>query len=268
MAEIIGGHNPDDVDYTKAQKFVPGTGQDPARYLIGPGSITGPGQHSAGNLRHARPYIVNGNKLFGFPVGPEGFTRSGSAAIGTHRVIGGRVAKAQTTHFEEGRIELSGTFPGTSSQDKMDACVEILTTPQQNGMQLYLPGVFDILYVLPENWNFTHDKEDRTHSIDYTISFLIIGFGKKIADPKGKPAQQNPTIKKIPKGKPVHIVTVRAGARTLQALARIVYKDADQWQKLVKLNQGQLNDWKRDHPSTPNHSLPTYRWPIGTKFRY
>lgn len=267
--DVIGGKNPPQVgERDKAQKWRPNTGQDPAAYIIGPGTISGPNKHSSGNLRHARPYIVNGNKLFGFPVGVESFRRSGNASIGSHRTIGSRNVRGQTTQYEEGRVELSGVFPGITSQVKMEACLEILTTPQRNGMRLYMPGLFDTLIVLPENWDFSHEGDDRTHSIAYTISFLIIGVSKPVSDPKGKPAPTNPTIKKKPKGKPQRVFTVRANARTLISIARIVYNDADEWRLLVQRNQGQLNKWKKQHPKVTTHQIPTYRWPIGTKFSY
>lgn len=268
MAEIIGGNNPDKITGGAAQIWRTGTGQDPARYLIGPGTITSPGVHSPGNLRHARPYLTDGKVIFGFPVGPEAFTKSGAAALGLHRNIGGNHSRGRTVNYNEGRIELSGTFPGITSVDKLRACENMLVTPQNNGLLLYVPGIFNVLRVLPENWSFVHGAEDRTHSIDYTISFVIIGVGGKVSDPKGKPPAQNPSIKKKPKGKPTRIFTVKAGVRTFRAIARTVYNDADEWQLLVQKNQGQLVDWNRDHASTPSHQLPTYRWPIGTKFAY
>src|SRR5262245_51040237 len=88
------------------------TKQDPAKYLVNPGVVKGPGKHTAGHLQHARPYIANGSRLFVFPVGVEAFTRRGEAQLGLHRYIGAISTDGQTINYEEARIELSGTFPG------------------------------------------------------------------------------------------------------------------------------------------------------------
>jgi hypothetical protein len=149
-------------------------------------------------------------------------------------------------------------------------CINILRSKSNEpGIVLYAPGVFEVeQYVLPESWNFTHDPEDRTHSIEYTISFVRIGEGNKVKDKPGKPPPANPTVKTKPKGKPTRIFTAKAGAQTFRAISKAVYKDQSKWTKLVALNQGQLNNWKKSHPAIATHQLPTFRWPIGTKFRY
>ena len=93
------------------QIWKPGTGQDPAAYLVYPGTINAPGKATPGNLRHARPYLVNGSKLYPFPTGVEGFERSGQATLGLHHYIGDNTVDGVTIHYEEARITLSGTFP-------------------------------------------------------------------------------------------------------------------------------------------------------------
>lgn len=258
-------------DVAESEIWHPGTGQDPAKYLVNPGSVSAPGKHSAGQLRHARPYLVSGNKIFIFPVGVEGFTRSGQSQLGLHHYIGGNAVDGVTIHFEEARIELTGMFPGISAQDAMVECINILRSqPREPGLVLYAPGVFEReQYVLPETWNFTHPEDDRTHSISYTISLVRIGEGGTAKDKKGIPPTPNPTTRKIkPRGKPSRIFTAKDGARTFRAISKIVYGNQNRWDRLVSLNQGQLNNWKKNHPAIPNHQLPTFRWPIGTKFRF
>ena len=248
----------------------PGTGQDTAKYLVEPGHVRAAGDHSAGQLRHARPYLVSGPQIFVFPAGVESFTRSGQAQLGLHHYIGDNTVDGVTIHYEEARIELSGTFPGITAQDNMVNCINILRSkPREPGLVLWAPGVFEReQYVLAENWNFTHDREDRTHSIEYTISLVRIGEGRNAGDKSGISPPPNPTNKTKPRGKPSRIFTAKDGARTLRAIAQIVYGDQSKWQRLVTLNQGQLNTWKRNHPSVPTFQLPTFRWPLGTKFRY
>jgi hypothetical protein len=263
------------IEVIESELWRPGTGQDPAKYLVKPGQITGRNKHSPGNLGHSRPYIVSGNVIFAFPVGVEGFTRSGSAQLGLHRYLGENAVRGNVTHREEARIELTGTFPGLSAQDLMVSCINILrSAPPKPGLILYAPGVFNAeQYVLPEQWNFTHDPEDRTHSINYTISFVRTGEGQTVKDPIGKAPDAQPGVKTVPRGQPIRSFTVTDGARTLRQIAYIVYHNAEKWQELVQLNAGTLATFQRSQAlneanDLPSWKLPTYRWPIGTQFRY
>jgi len=260
------------------QIWKPGTGQDPARYLVNPGKISAIGKTTPGMFRHVRPYIASGNKFFDFPVGVEGFRRSGTASLGLHHYIGDNAVDGVVMHFEEARIELNGTFPGITAQRNMVDCINILrSTPPDPGLIIYAPGVFNReQYCLPESWEFTHEEDDRTHSIAYQITFVRLGEGRKVANPKGIPPPPQPGVKKKPKGKPHKIFKVRDGARTFRAIAKIVYKDANKWGNLVSLNKDFLESAKWRGTGTkkvkpqgiPTHSLPYYRWPIGTRFRY
>jgi hypothetical protein len=47
-------------------------------------------------------------------------------------------------------------------------------------------------FVVPESWEFSHDPDDQTHSIAYTVTFVMIGEGRRIPDPSGQ-APVNPT---------------------------------------------------------------------------
>lgn len=249
-------------------------GLDPARYLVQPGRVRGAGDHSAGQLRHARPYIVSGNRIFVFPVGVEGFRREGQANITTHRYLNEVAVDAHVFHREEAHIELSGTFPGIHAQQQMIECISILRSKPPVHLVLYAPGVFENQqYVVAEDWNFTHVEEDRTHSIAYTIRFLRTGEGSAVKDKPGTPAPANPSSVRKPKGKPTRLFTVASGAQTLRLIASVVYHNADAWQRLVTLNQDQIANFQRSNilnqvNDLPAYSLPTYRWPVGTRFRY
>jgi hypothetical protein len=268
----------DEPDVAEYEIWRPGTGQDPAKYLVDPGTVRlqeGQVKASPGSLRHGRPCLMNGNHLFVFPVGVEGFTRSGTATLGLHRYIGDNSVDGITVHYEEGRIELRGTFPGLTAQDTMVDCINVLRSPSPDpGLVLFAPGVFEQeQYVLPETWNFDHAEDDRTHSITYSITFVRIGEGGKVSDKHGAPPPPNPGTKTKPKGKPSQIFTIKDGARTLRQVAASVYGNQDLWQRLVDLNAGQLADWQRgnalnDAYNLPTYQLPTFRWPIGTQFRY
>jgi hypothetical protein len=250
-------------------------GEDSAAYLVDPGSVSSPTKISPGNLAHVRPYLVSGNSFFVFPVGPEGFRRSGTAGISIHKYLNQVAVDVHVFHREEGRIELTGTFPGLTAQPNMVDCIEILRSkPPKPGLILHVPGVFDMEQIVAaENWDFTHSPDDRTHSIDYSITFVRSGEKKRQVDPLGAPPTPNPTISGPPKGKPERFFTVVEGARTLKQIAFTVYHDANKWKQIVALNQGQLAIFQRsnylnDLSSLPTYQLPTYRWPIGTRFRY
>jgi len=243
------------------QRWRPNVGLDPAAYLIHPGDVRAPGKHRPGNLRHARPYLVCGKAMFVFPVGTEGFRRSGQAQLGLHHHIGGHYVTGRTIHREEARIELTGTFPGTTSQQNMVDCITVLTAiAPRNGMSLYMPGIFGHLqFVLPETWDFNHDPTDRTHSIDFTISFVRCGTGQKVTDPHGIVPPPQPLVKSVPRGTPSRVFRAKDGARSFQAIAATVYNNSAYWQKLAEMNQKLVHSAK-----LPAHKVPTHRWPIGT----
>jgi hypothetical protein len=256
--------------------FERGWGLDTAKYLVNPGNVIAPDQkhpdirQDPGNLAHIRPYLWNGELLFLFPVGVEEFRATGDTKIGLYHYIGDNAVDGVVTHYEEGRITLAGTFPGLTAQENMVDLRNILRAPpkQAKGLTLFAQGVFDNeQYVLPESWEFSHDREDRSHSIEYTITLVRTGDKRKLPDPTGGPPAQNPGRKTKPRGKPARTVTIKSGMRTLRAVATSKHTTVNH---LVMLNSGQLNDWKRKHPSQDlsKHKIATYRWPIGHVFRY
>ena len=154
-------------------------------------------------------------------------------------------------------------------------CLNILcSVPPDRGLVLVAPGVFDYeQFVLAESWDFSHAEDDRTHSITYNITLVKIGTGSKVKDPKGIAPPPQPGVKVKPKGKPHKIFKVRDGARTLKAISKIVYGNANKWQRLVDLNRAQFAGTIRGIEmeklnKIPTHTLPYYRWPIGMNIRY
>lgn len=257
------------------QKFTPNAGHNPARYMVNPGVVKGENNHSPGQLRHARPYLVAGTRIFVFPVGVEGFRRSGTAGVSIHRNLNEVAVDVHVFHREEARITLRGTFPGNQSPEMMTECIAMLRSKSAApGLTLYAPGLFAReAYVVPESWEFDHPEDDRTHSITYEITFIRTGEGQKTKDTTGKPAPPNPTVLVKPKGKPSRFYTVAQGVVTLRQMAAFLYKDANKWQQIVALNGKLIGNWQKKQiqnqiNSLPSYSLPTYRWPLGTKFRY
>lgn len=242
------------------QRWKPNKGMDPAKYLVAPA-----------NLRFNRPRLINGDTVFVFPVGVEGFRRSATSLLGLHRYIGDNTTDGVTINREEARIELSGTFPGITAQDNMVACFNILRSiPPKNGLVLVAPGVFEReQYVLPESWDFTHDRDDRSHSIDYVISLVRIDEGKKVPDVNAQTPKKTPANTKTKtKGKAQNTWTVKEGQRTFNQIAKRVYGDAKGSATLIDKNRAYITKWNKSHPVIPEHSLPTFHWPVGTVFRY
>jgi len=255
--------------------WLPNWGKDTAKYLINPGSVRfDEGKHTIkedpGDLQHIRPYLFNGYTLFVFPVGVEEFRVSGDTTLGLYKYIGDNDVDGVITHYEEGRITLSGTLPGITAQDNMVNLRNMLRSPAKTppGLTLYAQGVFENQnYVVPESWEFSHDRDDRSHSIEYTITFVRIGDKHRMADPSGGPPPL-PGGKSKPKGKTHRVVVVKTGMRTLKAIAKAKYHNVNRWTLLVPLNTRQVNEWKRKHPDARPYSIATYKWPMGTKFYY
>lgn len=264
----ISDNQPDVIQ--KNDYFIRGVGIDPAKYLIRPGVVTGLNKHSAGQWANARPYISNGNDIFVWPVGAEGFSDAGQATLGLHKYIGAKDVDGIVIHAEESRITLTGTFPGlTSVANRIDLRNLLRQTPKGPGLILWIPGIYEQeQYVLAESWNFDHAADDRSHSIDYSVTFVRIGTKKQVSDPTGTIPPPQPGQHTTPGGSAHRIFTVKANVRTLRAIAKVVYKNPHAWTRLVTLNNGQINRWKHKHPKLPMHEIPTHRWPLGTKFHY
>lgn len=229
-------------------------GEDTARYTLDPGD------------EFHRPSIAipNGAK-FVWPVGTEGFRYSSNAALGIHRYIGDDEIEVSVIYRDEPHIELSGVFPGHTAATHMHNLREILEakTPD-NGKLLSLPHLFPrIQYVAAESWDFTHDPEDRTRSVAYTISFLKIGVGRRILAPKPDEPDQNP----VPDAQPGRYFIVKDKYRTLRSISKKVYRDEKKWHRIHSLNKKKLDKYfKTNH--IPNYKYPWHKLPLGMKLKY
>jgi len=209
--------------------------------------------------------------MFVFPTPVEGFQRSGTAQLGLRHYIGDWSVDGVTIHYEEARITLNGTFPGQTSQANMVECISMLRSFHLNrGLVLYAPGTFNKeQFVLPENWNFDHEEDNRTHDIRYSITFVRIGEGRRVRDPHGNPPQSFAKIS-APKGKATKRFTIRTNVRTLRAVSDKVYGSPAKWTQLVALNKTALAQIqkKKGIKTTGNHKLAFIRLPIGMKINY
>jgi hypothetical protein len=264
MADLPNAMNsPPEIDFRKAEIWKPG--KDPAKRI------------SYSQHRHALPKITAGGKTFVFPVGVEGFKRSGLATLGIHKYLGRHYVDVHVIHRDEAHIEMTGIFPGLTATKNMQDLTNILTAVATK--YLYLPGVFPhIQTVYPENYNFDHDKEDRTHSIEYSIMFVRTTTGKKVNDnqivlhdlaPGGPSNDKGSPVK----GKSDRVVVITDSMKTLRSVADRVYGDADRWRTLVDLNSEVLPDYNKRlvGPTvilTPDYQLAVMRLEVGTRLRY
>lgn len=234
-------------------------GEDSARYLLDPGD------------EFRRPFLrIPGGARFVWPVGTEGFGYESSANLGIHRYIGKEDIEVNVIYRDEPRISMQGVFPGRTGPLFMRQLLEILEarTPKA-GKILFLPFIFPrIQYVAAENWNFTHSPEDRTRSIEYQMSFLLVGQGSVINIPGPELPEENPVDPKPPPQPPsTRLFTVRDKYRTLRAISKRVYKSEKKWQRIYNLNKKKLDaDFKKHH--VPRHKYPTHRLPLGMKLKY
>jgi len=158
---------------------------------------------------------------------------------------------------------MTGTFPGILGvQNK--AALRLVIRDQTNdpGKILFLPGIFErIQYVVVENYDFYHDPSDRTHSWDYTVTFIRTGAGKRISDPHGHPAPPNPGSKKDPRGRGARFYKAKVNLQTFRQISKKVYGDEKKWTQLADANM----DLQQ---GIPYHQIPNHRWPYGTKIYY
>ncbi len=213
-----------------------------------------------------RPYLtIPGVDKFVWPVGTEGFGVSGQADLAVHKYIGDNDVEVQIVHYDECRIQMSGTFPGHSATHYMRDLRNLLTRKTDKQKILGLPGLFPrTQFVDVETYNFNHDAEDRSRSISYEISFVRSGAGRPVKRADLDDPLENPITSHGPKGDSIKIFRVRAGFRTLRQISAKVYGDARKWRRLWNLNKKELSM----NMGFNLHEAQHKRLPVGTKIRY
>lgn len=230
---------------------------DPARLVVPKG-------------RYAQPKFEcpGGTPSFIWPGGTEGVHISGSASIAEHRYIGDNKLIVDVTHRDARRISLSGMFSGSTAAHNVGQLLDVITAVQpRTGKLLTVPGVFvKVQKVAVESYDFEHQEDDRTDSFTYTINFIEFGVGAKVPkltevisrislNPKGTAAPE--------KGKTQRVFIVHSGARTLRAVAKLVYGDANRWQDIYHKNGKVLNSLNASPAK-----LPTTILTLGLKLKY
>lgn len=215
--------------------------------------------------RFERPKLsIPGGGEFIWPLGIEGARIYGTASIAEHLYIGDNSAVMKVMHRDNRRIEMSGMFPGLTGASNMRDLLEIITAGgPDEGKVLTLPGLFpkDQL-VMVESYEFGHPEDDRTQSWTYAITFRRQGVSGKVHRQPVINNPKNPTAKKKAT-KTGRVFTVRNNARTLRAIAKIVYKNIQRWDEIYNKNQKALNKL-----GVSLHQLPTKPLPLGMKLHY
>lgn len=229
------------------------------------------GKLPSSKLRFQPAKITGGGKTFTWPM-TEGFSRTGSAQLGIHKYLGRHYVDVHVIHYDEAHITLQGTFAGLTSTKLMRQLIEVLVA--QGNKQLSVPGVFsNIQTVYPENYEFNHAEDDRTHSIVYNVSFVRTTTGDKVDSRQtaehdvsgiaGAPSRG-------PSGMPGRAIQTTQQMATLRAISDRVYQDAEKWRALVNLNR-ELDKWNADRgveAPIPAFHLATKRLNLGTRVRY
>lgn len=226
------------------------------------------------SLRFSPPSIRSANNVFTWPVGTEGFRRFGSATLGIHKYMGDANVAVQVIHLDEAHIEMTGTFAGLTSARLMELLEAVITAG--GSKDLFVPGVFSrIQRVFTENYDFTHPADDRTHSIDYTISFVRTTVGASVppstTTKAGIVVQADKGISGSPRNTSVqltaqseNVYTVVGTAQSLREISAVVYGTGEDWTKLIDLNR-ELLDIYNPGVNLLAFQLPTMRLPLGTQ---
>jgi hypothetical protein len=230
-----------------------------------------------GSLKFAPPWIAAGGLKFTWPFGAEGFRIYGGSLNAVHRYIGGNTPDANVIHFHEGRIEMTGTFPGLTSPAMIGKLQDIATSRSKR-KTFALPGVLaKVQYVIVDTYDFGHPVDDRTSSIDYSLTLLRVGnTGGGSGSGGGSSALEAVqglsgavgAPERASSSKSDRTFSVVQGVDTFRAVADRVYGDVNQWPFLVELNRNTLVNNNPDLANVSAYQLPYYRWPIGTKIAY
>lgn len=239
---------------------IKGNSDDSAHYLLKP------------DLEFYRPWIASPGPgtsgiAFVWPLGTEGFTLSSSADLGIHKYIGDNDIDVEVTYPDEYHITLNGIFPGRHSMEQVRALRKVILhkPPSPFGKILALPLIAErVLYVQVVNHSFTHDQEDRTGTIAYSIECVQQGAGSQLKKKTLRPPKKNPTTKKNPRGKSTKRTTVKQGTSTVRATTAQVYEDTSLQNQVLASNLSRLSL----ELGVPAHQLAYINLPPGTALEF
>lgn len=231
-----------------------GNADDAAHYILKP------------DLQFYRPWIASPGvgatgRAFIWPLGIEGFTLASTADLGIHKYIGDNDIDVEIIYPDEYHITLSGIFPGkTGAQQARELREVIAHKSSEFGKVLALPLVAErVLYVQVSNYSFTHDQEDRTGTIAYSVECIQQGAGGKLKRRTLRPPKKNPTTKRQPRGKSTKRKAVKQGGSTVRMAVAQTYGQTDM-QQILNKNLSTLST----ELGIPAHQLAYSQLPPGT----
>jgi hypothetical protein len=228
---------------------VPDDSRDTAHYLLVP------------DRQFSRPYLaIPGDAVFTWPMAVEGFEIADEAELGVHKYISsGANLTVDVVHKGETRITLTGTFPGWTSSENMQALRDVFykDTPSQ-GKLLYLPGILaKSQFVVCESLTSAHADDERTMDIAYTAVFVCVNPGVKIKgsyEPIGATKSTKVGTRKF---------KTTSKINTLRKIAKKVYKNSGKWTVLYSISKN-LKYFK----NVPTHKVPDHKIPAGKTVYY
>lgn len=219
--------------------------------------------------KFVRPFLANpngrgGGEAFVFPLGIEGFDLASSATLGIHHFIGDNDVDATIVYPDELHITMDGLFPGKTGMAVANELRRIiLASSSVNGKILYLPLVTETLeYVQVISHRITHQADDRTRGVAYSLEFLLVGKGKTLNTPDPSAGEsRRPGVKKPNKGTTAHTFVTTQNVRTLRTIAMHVYNNADLWTRVRDKNLRLLYGLE-----IPAIGFPIAQLPLGMTF--
>lgn len=234
---------------------VVGNSDDSAHYILKP------------DLQFYRPWLASPGVgatgvAFVWPLGVEGFTLASTVDLGIHKYIGDNDIDVEIIYPDEYHITLNGIFPGRTAAQQARALRKVIAHKSSEfGKVLSLPLVAErVLYVQIANYSFTHDQEDRTGTIAYSIECVQQGTGGNLKKKTLRPITKNPTTKKNPRGKSAKRKVVKQGGSTVRKNTAQTYNDVDMQGVVLAKNLSKLST----QLNMPAHQLAYRQLPPGT----
>lgn len=211
-----------------------------------------------------RPWLaVPGGIAFLWPLGIEGFTLSIDPTLGIHKYIGDNKVKVDVVHKGEERIGMTGSFPGMTGPDAMQALYNVVyaDTPP-GGKLLYVPFALDYTRrVTVVRANFAHGEDAHGTDLTYDIEFVITDLGPKVGDQivtDSDVLQQGTSIGD--QGTTQNRFTVTSKYNTLRKIA--TFKKVA-WDAIYNKNVAYFQKI-----AIPKYKAPDYRLKAGVKLYY
>jgi hypothetical protein len=241
---------------TVSAPFDPHTGigdeDDPARYVARPG------------VDFFRPWLaIRNGAAFQWPLGMEGYSLVIDPTLGLHKYIGDNKVVVDVIHAGEEHLTLSGSFPGNSAPDLIQALRDVVyQDAPDEGKILYVPEIMaHAQRVQIVHAEFSRGADARGRDADYSIEFIRLDTADQIVDPAANPTLNTPA--KPNRGKSARAISADSGHNTLRKIAAWKLGSSSQWQAIYRLN----DKWFTSR-NIQMSKAPDFRIPNGTTVYY